>query len=395
MNRLEITDKAKCTGCGACQNICPCDAISMRWDQEGFPYPEISDQCVDCGKCIQVCPLINPLPSYGESLDEATVYAAWSNNEERRIQSTSGGLFSELALSVYEEGGVVVGAVYDEAFMIHHECSEDAEDLVRLRQSKYAQSDIRFVFREIKQFLKQDRSVLFCGTPCQAAGLRAYLGGVPEKLLLCDFICRGINSPKAYASYLKMLERQHGAKVTKVQFKNKDKGWNQFQTKVTFEDGSVRQQDRYTDPFMQAYLKHNLIIRPSCHACQFKGDFRNVDLSLGDFWGVSKYAPELDENKGTSVVLASTKKGKSAIESLGDRLTVREMSISQVHGGNPCLVRSAPAGANRHEFLTRLDKLGFEKAMRCYGRDSMAVRLRQLAGRAKRKMKRILRGVIG
>ena len=389
MNRLKITDKANCTGCGACQNVCPRDAISMQRDEEGFPYPQINDRCIDCGQCIQVCPLINKLPSYGESLAEATVYAAWSNDEERRIQSTSGGLFSELALSTYEQGGVVVGAVYDAAFMIHHETSENTGDLNRLRQSKYAQSDIRLVFREVKQFLKQDRPVLFCGTPCQAAGLRSYLGGVPEKLLLCDFICRGINSPKAYASYLEMLEKQHGSRVVKVQFKNKDKGWNRFHTKITFEDGSVHQQDRYTDPYMSAYLKYNLIIRPCCHDCKFKTDHRLVDLSLGDFWGVGRYAPELDENKGTSVVLASTEKGRRAIASLNEQVTVREMLIDQVYGGNACLTQSAPAGTNRNKFFAKLDALGFERALRRYGRLSVISRLCGLFGRIKGRVKRV------
>ncbi|MBC8207543.1 MAG: Coenzyme F420 hydrogenase/dehydrogenase, beta subunit C-terminal domain [Kiritimatiellaeota bacterium] len=386
MNRLVITDKANCTGCGACQNICPCDAISMQWDEEGFPYPLINERCIDCGQCIQVCPLINPLPTYGESLEDATVYAAWSNDEERRIQSTSGGLFSELALSVYETGGVVVGAVYDEAFMIHHMVSERAEDLGRLRQSKYAQSDIRLVFREIKQFLAQDRSVLFCGTPCQAAGLRAYLGGVPEKLLLCDFICRGINSPKAYAAYLKMLEQRHGAKVVKVQFKNKDKGWNQFHTKVTFGNGSVHHQDRNTDPFMQAYLRYNLVIRPCCHICKFKEDHRNVDLSLGDFWGVGKHASELDENKGTSVVLANTKKGKRAVEALDARVTSRVMSIEQVYGGNICLRQSVVAGNNRGRFLAELDQAGFKKAMQRYGRPPFITHCFSLVKQAAKKV---------
>lgn len=389
MNHLQISDKAKCTGCCACQNVCPCDAISMQWDEEGFPYPHVNDRCVDCGNCIKVCPIINPLPAYGVPLEKSTVYAAWSNDEERRIQSTSGGLFSELALSVYEQGGAVVGAVYDVAFMIHHEVSEKAEDLLQLRQSKYAQSDIRFVFREIKEILAADRPVLFCGTPCQASGLRSYLGGVPDQLLLCDFICRGINSPKAYASYLKMLERQHGAKIVKVQFKNKDKGWNRFHTKVTFENGSIHHQDRYTDPFMQAYLKYNLIIRPSCHDCRFKCSHRNVDLSLGDFWGVGNYAPELDDNKGTSVVLVSTDKGHQAIDSLSNRIAALVMDVSQISGGNKCLTNSAPAGTYRDAFLTELDNLGFEKAMRRYGRDPLKDKLRYFVTRARGWMKRV------
>jgi coenzyme F420-reducing hydrogenase beta subunit len=362
----------------------------MQWDEEGFPYPHINEQCVDCGKCIQICPLITTLSTYGGSLDQATVYAVWSNDEECRIQSTSGGLFSELAISVYEKKGVVVGAVYDESFMIHHETSESPEDLRRLRQSKYAQSDIRLVFREIKIFLDAGRMVLFCGTPCQAAGLRAYLGGVPEQLLLCDFICRGINSPKAYSAYLRMLEKKHGAPAKMIQFKNKDKGWNQFHTKVIFENGSVHHQDRNTDPFMQSYLKYNLIIRPCCHVCRFKEEHRNVDLTLGDFWGVGNYAPELDNNKGTSVVIASTEKGARVIDSLEDRISSRLMKLEQVHLGNVCLRKSVVAGPNRGKFLRNLDRLGFDEAMNRYARDPIHMQLYQQARRIKAHVKRSL-----
>ena len=391
MKPLEITDKAKCTGCGACQNICPCDAISMQWDEEGFPYPHINEQCIDCGKCVQICPLITSLSTYGVSLDQATVYAVWSNDEECRIQSTSGGLFSELAISVYEKKGIVVGAVYDESFIIHHETSDSVEDLTRLRQSKYAQSDIRLVFREIKHSLDSGRMVLFCGTPCQAAGLRAYLGRIPEELLLCDFICRGINSPKVYRAYLSMLEEKHGAKVKTVQFKNKDKGWNQFHTKVIFENGSVHHQDRYTDLFMQAYLKYNLTIRPACHTCRYKEDYRNVDLSLGDFWGVGNYSADLDDNKGTSVVIANTEKGVFAVESLSGQISGHLMKIEQVEAGNVCLRKSAIAGSNRDNFFKSLDRLGFERAMRKYARYSSYMKLYRLARQVKSHVGKFLR----
>lgn len=376
-NCIDIRDKTKCTGCGACRNVCPGDAISMVPDEEGFPYPHVDDKkCIDCGKCIKVCPLIRPVDGYGVSLDQATVYAAWSKDEERRIQSTSGGLFSELALHVYDQGGIVVGAVYDEAFLIHHEASDCADDLIRLRQSKYAQSDIRLVFREIKRFLSQGRMVLFCGTPCQAAGLRSYLGGSHASLLLCDFICRGVNSPKAYRAYLEMLEKQHGACVTKVQFKNKDFGWNRFHTKVMFDDGSVHQMDRHHDPFMQAYLKHNLMIRPCCYVCKFKSQYRNTDITLGDFWGVGEYEPSLDDDKGTSVVIMSTDKGARAIADIDGRAIIHKMSVSHVTGGNSCLNISVNPGRNRRKFLCELDTKGFEMAMRLSLRKTVIQKIR-------------------
>lgn len=356
----------------------------MLWDEEGFPYPQIDEKCVDCGECLKVCPCINELQKYGCSLDEASVFAAWSNSENRRIESTSGGVFSELALSVYAKGGVVAGAVYDEDFMIHHITSEEECELSRLRQSKYAQSDMKLVYREVKQFLRKGRLVLFCGTPCQAAGLRGFLGSVPDGLLLCDFICRGINSPKAYSAYIKMLEGQYGSKIANLHFKNKDRGWNQFQTKVTFENGSVYQQDRYHDSFMRAYLKYNLTLRPSCYSCGFKGNYRNVDVTLGDFWGVGKYDPELDDNKGTSVVLLHTDKGRSALAALGDKMVQRQMKVDHIYSCNPCLSASVSWGKMRNRFFANLDTIGFEKAARRYCRQTVIGKLSGFVSRMRK-----------
>ena len=368
MNHITIEQKENCTGCGACQNICPQNAISMQPDTEGFPYPVVNDQCVECGLCIKICPLITKLPSYGLPLDESETYAAWSKDNNTRVQSTSGGIFSELATSVYNNNGMVFGAVYDNNFMIHHLGSDNIDDLSRIRQSKYAQSDIRFTFREIKKTLKTGRQVLFCGTPCQAAGLRAFLGELSNNLLLCDFICRGNNSPLAYKAYLEMLEKKHNSKITSVQFKNKDKGWNTFHTKIAFENGTVHHQDRYTDPYMTAYLKYNLITRPCCFSCKFKSSFRNVDITLGDFWGVSVFDPALDNDMGTSVVLATSEKGKNAIKMIGNQISFCKMKVEQIEPGNACLTSSISPGHYRDIFLKKIGKIGFEKAMAKYAR---------------------------
>ena len=392
MKRLNITDKFNCTGCGACLNSCPCDAISMQPDEEGFPYPVIVDEsCIDCGQCVAVCPLIAPyLQPYGTPLEDATVYAAWSRDKERRINSTSGGIFSELAEHIFRQGGSVAGAVYGEQFAIHHVLTDNPNDLTALRQSKYAQSDIRLIFREIDVCLKKGQPVLFCGAPCQSAGLRAVLGRDYPNLLLCDFICRGINSPKAYQSYLDMLKGQHGVPALNIQFKNKDFGWNRFHTKVTFANGSTHCQDRYTDPFMVAYLKYNLMIRPSCHACQFKGKGRNVDLTLGDFWGIGRTMPDLDSDKGTSVVIASSPKGLAVMESIKDSIVCETMTLENVKTGNRHLVEVVQPGKNREQFFAHLDEWPFEKLMRRYASPSWSENCRLFLRRWKGYLRRIL-----
>ena len=364
----------------------------MQDDEEGFPYPVIADEaCIDCGRCVAVCPLIAPYPQpYGMPLQDATVYAAWSRDEERRINSTSGGVFSELAEHIFRQGGSVAGAIYGEHFTIHHVLTDNLDDLTALRQSKYAQSDIRLVLREIDARLKEGKPVLFCGTPCQTAGLRAMLGHDDPHLLLCDFICRGINSPKAYQAYLDMLERRHSSQVEKVQFKNKDFGWNRFHTKVTFANGAVHCQDRSTDPFMVAYLKYNLFLRPSCHACQFKGNWRNVDLTLGDFWGIGRTRPDLDSDKGTSVLIANSPRGLAAIEAIKDSIVCEMMTLENVKAGNRYLTEVVQPGKNREKFFAHLGNWSFEKLMRRYASPSWSERCGLVLRRWKRYLRRIL-----
>ena len=372
MKRLNITDKSNCTGCGACLNRCPCDAISMQADSEGFLYPIVNDQiCIDCGQCVDVCPLLTPRSeTSGAALDSATVYAAWSCNEERRINSTSGGVFSELAQYVFRQGGSVAGAVYGKRFAIHHILTDNPDDLKALRQSKYAQSDIQLVFREVDARLKERKLVLFCGTPCQCAGLRAMLGRDTPNLLLCDFICRGINSPKAYQSYLDMLERRYDSSIEKVHFKNKDFGWNGFHTQITFSNEKKYSQSRSTDPFMVAYLQYNLFLRPSCHTCQFKGNWRNVDLTLGDFWGIGRIRADLDSDQGTSVVIASSPRGRAAMEAIKNFIVCEEMTLENVKAGNRYLTETVPPGKNRKAFFAHLNDWPFEKLMKRYASPS-------------------------
>lgn len=347
-----------CTGCFACQSACNLDAIAFVYDREGFFRPAVDyNKCVQCGKCVTTCPALHPVNTAAYSNPQ--VFASWNIDDEIRIASTSGGVFSALAEAILENGGHVVGAYYDEDFRIRHGIIHNVEDIPKLRQSKYAQSWIGDVFKEIKTLLKQKEFVLFCGTPCQSAGLQKYLGRAYENLVCCDFICRGVISPKVYEKFLRDMQPDEDTSLTKVHFKNKDFGWNRFSTKLTFNNGSTYHKDRNEDYYMRGYLKYNLYLRPSCHHCQYKSIPRVSDISLGDFWGIGNYDASLDNEHGTSVILVNSEKGRQLLDMAKSKLVLYQRTLPEVLEGNYCLLNAAAPGKYRAYFFKNIDRYRF------------------------------------
>ncbi len=353
--------KETCTGCGVCTNICPSKAISMEADAEGFLYSVINeDKCLQCGKCVVVCPVFGNFSNFDSGVKQREVYAAWSLNPEIQYQSTSGGIFTELALYVLEEGGYICGAVYDEQHMVRHLITDKKEDLERLRQSKYVQSGMADVYREAAEYLQQGKTLLFCGSPCQCAGMFFYCEECKmdtEKLYLVDFICRGANSPKVYRKYLKELEEKHHSRISRVWFKNKTYGWKHFCTKIEFENGEYYLQDRFHDAYVRAYIEENLFIRPSCGICRFKGMNRVADLTLADFWGVKPQQDRKGGDYGISMVMLHTAKGKKLWDSITSRIYKEEKNLQAVISGNVCFDNSIRHGMHREQFMKDLDKM--------------------------------------
>jgi coenzyme F420-reducing hydrogenase beta subunit len=369
--------KISCTGCGACQNVCPQAAINMVPDDEGFWYPVIDNQkCIQCGLCSKKCPLISDIDS--DNFGVPQVYAAWNNDDAVRINSTSGGIFTALASYIIGVGGYVAGAEYNENFTISHCIASNLQGLERLRQSKYAQSNMGLIYQEIKNLLCSGKVVLFCGTPCQNAGLVVFLGKKHQNLFLCDFICRGVISPLVYKKYLEMLERQHHTKIKSIQFKNKSFGWNRFSTLVKFQNGKQYIRDRYCDLYMVGYLEHNLYLRPSCHICRYKKSPRIADITLGDFWGIAKTRSDLDADKGTSAVIINSVKGRQLFDGIKGCIYSAECELSEVANGNACLFKPAPAGKHRDDFFKNLTTMEFDMAFKKAVKDHFGMKIKRL-----------------
>ena len=386
---IDIKNNVDCCGCNACGDACAHDAITFKTDIEGFWYPEVDKaKCVNCGLCEKVCPNIHAQDLKKNDFDKpAKTIAAINKDTLVRWNSTSGGAFSALADAMYEQGGYVSGALYNEDFSVRNYISNRPEDLEKLRSSKYLQSNAEGVYKEIRALLRKGEKVLACGTPCQMAGLRSFLMKDYDNLIIVDFICRGVNSPKVYRKYLDSLERKYGGKVIYVKAKNKELGWRNLTRKVVFDNGKTYYGVHMEDDFRRGYHT-NVFCRPSCYDCKFKGFPRIADITIADYWGIEKVDPNLDNNVGTSMILLNSKKGVAYFEKVKDKLEWEETKFESILPGNIALRKSIePAKIDREHFFEDLDKGTFEDVTKKYfplsnkSRDSF-----------KGKVKNILRG---
>lgn len=352
----------KCCGCNACGDVCPSNAIFYEKDIEGFLYPVIDyKKCISCNKCETVCPILNK-PFDKDKYYKPIVYAAYTKDQEIRLDSTSGGIFSELALYIYDKGGVVCGAVFNDNHTVSHFISNDEKHLPAIRSSKYLQSNMEGCYKKISSLLMNGETVLYCGAPCQVTALKNYLGKDYMNLITCDFICRGVNSPAVFLSYMEMLERKYGAPATKIKFKNKKWGWHNFSLKVFFENGSEYCEDRWHDPFFVGYLQYGNFARPSCYKCAFKGFPQQSDITLADFWGIESIDASMDQDMGTSLVMINTEKGKEFFNQISNRIIQKEFSLEDALTGNPAIASSLQAASqDRESFFYDLNHMPFEQ----------------------------------
>lgn len=366
---IDIKEKKNCCGCNACYDICPKNAITLSTDIEGFWYPRVDiDKCINCGLCERTCPQLHIGALKKNDFEYPVCFAAIHKNIEVRFGSTTGGLFSALAEQMYREGGYVGGAIYNKDFSVSHFISNNPADLALLRQSKYSQSQTCGIYKEVKRLLMAGEKVLICGTPCQMADLRRFLNKDYENLIIVDFICKSITSPKFYAKYLDYWERKVGSQLVSFKFKDKELGWRSLVKRFDFKNGKTmysRAQDN--DLYSMAY-HGNIVSRPSCYFCQFKGFPRMSDITIADFWGVEKYAylKDIDDNAGTSAVMCNSSKGLTFYKQLKN-ITSLETTIEKILPGNPALLHEQKMSVmNRDTFFHDLDRKAIEEVVPLY-----------------------------
>ncbi len=308
--------KEECCGCGACVDVCRRGAVKMAVDREGFWYPRIEEAlCVDCGQCKRVCP-VKKRDGEGTSRQYFGVQA---KKENTRYLSSSGGMFPVLAEYVLKKQGVVWGAAFGKNMRVAHREIRSIEELDAVKRTKYVQSSLKGVYRRIDAELKEGKWVLFAGTPCQAEGLRLYLNRFFPKLILMDLVCYGVPSPGIWGDYVKHLERKRRGRVTDFSFRdkrNKDNG----HTCVYKAGGREYAGSLYRDIYCRMYFS-NHTLRPSCHACRFCSVERKSDFTIGDFWGIEKVKPDMEDGMGTSVVILHTRKAREIWEEVKDSLS--------------------------------------------------------------------------
>lgn len=372
---INIADKYTCCGCTACVERCPKQCIAMIEDEEGFRYPKVNENlCIDCGICEEVCPVINQrLPRKPKK-----VFAAKNLDENIRLTSSSGGIFTMIAEQIIKRGGIVFGARFNENWEVVHGYTEVFEGIAAFRGSKYVQSYIKDNYKKAEAFLKTERWVLFSGTPCQIAGLHRFLRKEYEKLVTVDVVCHGVPSPLVFRNYLKktvILSLNSMPVLTGISFKDKSIGWKKSSfviraksalkvgensvlssVKVENQECVLLHETLDKNVFMQGFLK-NIYLRPSCYACAAKSGKSESDITLADFWGIANYHPEYDDDKGCGLVFVNTEKGKEIYTSLLNKDEI-EVEYEQAFAGNPSIEHSCAEPEQRAEFWRRYKSEG-------------------------------------
>ena len=382
---IDIKVKKDCCGCSSCVQICPKQCISFDEDSHGFRYPLVDKSvCIGCDLCEKVCPVLNQ----SEAKRPLHVYAAINLDEEVRMKSSSGGIFTMLAESIIDDGGVVFGARFDKKWEVEHSYTESKDGLEFFRGSKYVQSRIGNTYVQARNFLNEGRKVIFTGTSCQIAGLKKFLRKEYDNLLAVDVVCHGTPSPLVWRTYLEeILTRPEGiagkntvlssledrSVITGISFRDKSTGWKKYgfviRVKPAFKadkntvlsSADTKNEDVFLyetldeNLYMQVFLK-NLCLRPSCYYCPSKSGKSESDLTIADYWGIADSYPEFDDDKGISLVLANTSKGAEFIARLLIKTT--ETSYESALRGNPSIEKSVSENRFINVFWEEFNKNG-------------------------------------
>lgn len=349
---VNITNKTACCGCSACTTCCPKQCITMKEDDEGFSYPEVDMRtCINCGLCEKVCHELHP---YDER-KPLNVYAAINNDEQIRLNSSSGGIFFLMAEKTIREGGIVFGARFEDDWQVVLDYAETLDGVKQFMGSKYVQAQTGSAYKDAESFLQQGRNVLFSGTPCQIAGLHHYLRKHYNNLTTVDFVCHGVPSPKVWRTYLsEVVSSIH--KIDDIKFRNKSNGWKKFNFVLSYKEENhniIISSYHKDNHYMRAFLS-DMILRPSCYNCKAKYGSSHSDITIADFWGIQNVMQDMDDDKGTGMVFINTEKGRDIID--WEKMTYRKSTEDIAYKYNRGLSSVREPHKKRKKFFAHLNK---------------------------------------
>lgn len=358
----KVIDKKLCTGCTACMSVCPVQAIQMENDLDGFKYPIINqEKCVNCSMCKKTCPVLNTKNNYSIT----NCFVGYNKDTKSKLsKASSGSIFELVANYVLDSNGIVIGAAFDEKNKLKHMAVTKAEDLEKLKGSKYLQSDLEYVFKFIKEKLR-DNIILFVGTPCQVAGLKAYIKNDFNNLICIDVVCHGVPSPKLFDKFIKEIQDQTGKTVKNYNFRDKRTGWDTYSNTIYFNDNSEKTELQVNNPYMKLFLS-DVALRESCYNCKFKLGNKYSDITLGDFWGVQKYYPEMYDKNGVSAIIVNTERGKNIFDKIKGNMYYKKCKLEEIVEGNSSLKISGDYPRKRKKFFNNIDNMSITNLVSKY-----------------------------
>ncbi len=357
MNIQIIQDR--CTGCRACIQLCPVHCISMQENHEGFLFPVVDQEaCIDCGICLTKCPAYNDHPLRQDP--DLAVYAAVHQNPEILMASSSGGAFAALAQYAFSRDGVVYGCSLNNQIIPMHIRIDQAKDLPKLHGSKYVQSDTGNTYSSVKKDLQASKTVLYSGTPCQIAGLKAYLGADDPNLITVDIICHGVPGSGIFRKHIAWLSKKKGAEIQQFGFRNKEKlGWGPLIYLVTTTTKTTILPYFY-DVYCQKLFGDSEGLRECCYQCKYANIDREGDFTIGDYWGIQKYHPEIPTAWGVSLLIANDDKAKAIVNDLHRSLTLYPSRIEWARTNNRLLNKPVERPTERDTVFAEIEKLGYD-----------------------------------
>lgn len=395
-----VKSEKECCGCGACYHSCSKNAISMVENDEGFIYPQIDENlCINCGKCLKVCMFKGRV--WKKTLGET--YAAHATNIDLK-ESASGGLFTSLAESVLSEGGLVYGCamLYENGELSpRHICISNQEELRKLKGSKYVQSELNDIYVDVRSKLEEKNIVLFSGTPCQIMGLKAYLQKDYQNLYTVEVVCHGVPSVQMFHRYISFVEEKEKKKVVEFKFRDKSQGWK-LHGKMVLEDANGNKTERYFEPEESSYYQmflNSYIYRENCYSCPFASEYRQGDITIGDYWCIDLVHPEylienggkIDEKQGASCLIVNNEQGKQLIEKYGQDIEMWESAYEQAARYNAQLKQPSCMKKER-EVVLKLQKQGYEKVEKWYQKRLAKIRFeRKIRAMVPKWVKRYIR----